>query len=46
MNYFSDPAMRKWLWLALAVIVLDHLTKWWVSSMLDYQEFIPVLPFF
>ncbi|PKO63634.1 MAG: signal peptidase II, partial [Betaproteobacteria bacterium HGW-Betaproteobacteria-17] len=38
--------MRKWLGLALAVIVLDHLTKWWVSSTLDYQEFIPVLPFF
>ncbi|HWR76284.1 MAG TPA: signal peptidase II [Thiobacillus sp.] len=40
------PALRKWLGLALAVIVVDHLTKWWVSSTLDYQEFIPVLPFF
>lgn len=38
--------MRKWLGLALAVIVLDHLTKWWVSASLDYQEAIPVLPFF
>ena len=46
MSYFSDPAMRKWLGLALAVIVFDHLTKWWISSTLDYQEFIPVLPFF
>lgn len=46
MTYFSDPAMRKWLWLALAVIVFDHLTKWWVSATLDYQEFVPVLPFF
>ena len=46
MKYFSDPAMRKWLGLALAVIVFDHLTKWWVSSTLGYQEFIPVLPFF
>ena len=41
-----DPAMRKWLWLALAIIVADHLTKWWVTASLDYQEFIPVLPFF
>jgi len=46
MNYFSDPALRKWLGLALVIIVLDHLTKWWVSSTLEYQEFIPVLPFF
>ncbi|MBT9568152.1 MAG: lipoprotein signal peptidase [Thiobacillus sp.] len=38
--------MGKWLGLALAVIVLDHLTKWWVSSSLEYQEAIPVLPFF
>ena len=40
------PAMLKWLGLAIAVIVLDHLTKWWVSSSLGYQEAIPVLPFF
>ncbi|NDP48436.1 MAG: lipoprotein signal peptidase [Sulfuriferula multivorans] len=38
--------MRPWLGLALAVIVLDHLTKWWVSASLDYQEAISVLPFF
>jgi len=41
-----NPAMRKWLGLALAVIVADHLTKWWISASLDYQEYIPVLPFF
>ena len=41
-----NPAMRKWLGLALAVIVLDHLTKWWISSTLDFHEFVPVLPFF
>ena len=46
MNYFANPMMRKWLGLALAVIVADHLTKWWVSSTLDFQEAIPVLPFF
>ncbi len=45
LKYFN-PDMRPWLGLALAVIVLDHLTKWWVSSSLDYQEAIPVLPFF
>src|SRR5512135_997855 len=41
-----NPSMRKWLLVALAVIVADHLTKWWVSSTLDYHAFIPVLPFF
>lgn len=46
MRKFMTPGMTKWLGLALVVIVLDHLTKWWVSSSLDYQEAIPVLPFF
>jgi len=41
-----NPAMRKWLGLALVVIIADHLTNWWVSATLDYQEVIPVLPFF
>jgi len=43
---FINPAMRKWLGIALAVIVADHLTKFWVTSVLDYQEAVPVLPFF
>lgn len=43
---FLTPAMRKWLGLALLIIVADHLTKFWVTSTLDYQEAVPVLPFF
>jgi signal peptidase II len=46
MKYFADPMMRKWLLVAFAIIVLDHLTKWWVSASLDFQQFVPVLPFF
>ncbi len=46
MRELLNPAMRKWLGVALVVIVLDHLTKWWVSATLDFQEAIPVLPFF
>jgi signal peptidase II len=46
MKYFADPMMRKWLLVAFAIIVLDHLTKWWVSATLEFQEFVPVLPFF
>lgn len=41
-----NPAMRKWLIVALAVIAADHLTKFWVSSTLNFQEAVPVLPFF
>jgi signal peptidase II len=40
------PAMLKWLGLALAVIVVDHFTKWCVTSTLDYQQAISILPFF
>ncbi len=40
------PTLLKWLGLAFAVIVADHLTKWWISSTLDFQEAVPVLPFF
>ncbi|OGU20173.1 MAG: signal peptidase II [Hydrogenophilales bacterium RIFOXYD1_FULL_62_11] len=46
MRDFLNPAMCKWLGIALAVIIADHLTKFWVTSMLDYQEVVPVLPFF
>ncbi|MEW9899181.1 signal peptidase II [Chitinivorax sp. PXF-14] len=38
--------MRKWLSLALVVIVLDQLTKLWVDSALHYGQVIPVLPSF
>ncbi len=41
-----DAAMLKWLGLAVLVIVADHITKFWVSSTLEYQEAVPVLPFF
>lgn len=41
-----DRSMRKWLAIATLVVVLDHLSKWWISSTMDYQETIPVFPFF
>jgi signal peptidase II len=40
------PTLRRWLGVALAVIVFDHFTKFWVTATLEYQEAIPVLPFF
>lgn len=36
----------KWLGLAALIIALDHLTKWWISGTLAYQETIPLLSFF
>jgi len=38
--------LRKWLAVAFVVIVADHLTKWLVSSTLEFQQAVPVLPFF
>lgn len=36
----------KWLGIAALVIVLDHLSKWWISSTMDFQQTIPVWSFF
>ena len=41
-----NSSIGKWLSIAGLVIVLDHLSKWWVSSTLDFQETVPVLSFF
>ena len=46
MRESRNSALTKWLAIAFAVIVADLLSKWWVTSSLDYQEAIPVLPFF
>lgn len=41
-----SPALRKWLAVALAVIAADHLSKFWITRTLEFQEAIPMLPFF
>lgn len=38
--------MLKWLWLSLAVIVLDQITKWVVVFQLQYGEVVQVFPTF
>ena len=40
------PGQSRWLWLSLAVIVLDQLSKLFVSMHLHLYEFIYVLPVF
>jgi signal peptidase II len=34
-----------WLWLSVAVIAIDQLTKLWAVSMLSSYEPVPVIPF-
>jgi signal peptidase II len=46
MRKSTRPSLRTWLIVALIVIAADHFTKWWVSSSLDFQQAVPVLPFF
>ena len=36
----------RWLWISLAVIALDQLTKFWVVSTMEMYESINVLPVF
>lgn len=36
----------KWLWLALAVIVIDQITKWTIVFTLEHGEVVPVFPTF
>jgi signal peptidase II len=38
--------MRRWIMLALAVVVLDQLTKMAAGYWLDYHQPVPVWPFF
>jgi signal peptidase II len=38
--------MLRWLWLSLAVVVLDQATKWAVTARLQLHQPEPVLPFF
>lgn len=38
--------ISKWLGIAALVIVLDHLSKWWVSTTMELHQTIPVWPFF
>jgi len=36
----------KWLWLALIVIVIDQVAKYWAEHILGWDGLIPILPIF
>lgn len=38
--------MQRWLWLSLAVVVLDQISKQLVESSLLVYETVPILPYF
>lgn len=38
--------MLKWLWLSLAVVVLDQISKWVIVFLLEHGEVVPVIPTF
>ncbi|WP_371379561.1 signal peptidase II [Thalassotalea aquiviva] len=44
-SLFNETGLR-WWWLALAMLVLDQVSKHTVVALMDYRESISVLPFF
>ena len=41
-----ETGMLQWLWLAGLVLVLDQITKLWVSGIFELHERLEILPFF
>jgi len=44
MNWSINPAMARWLWLSLLVVVLDQATKWVAVGLLDPFRPVPLVP--
>ena len=44
MNWSINPAMARWLWLSLLVVVLDQVTKWLAEGLLDPFRPVPLVP--
>ena len=44
MNWSINPAMARWLWLSLLVVVLDQVTKWFAVGLLDPFRPVPLVP--
>ncbi|GGD66463.1 signal peptidase II [Lacimicrobium alkaliphilum] len=45
LNLFKNTGLR-WLWISMAVLVVDQLTKVWVLSGMELYQSIAVMPFF
>ncbi len=44
MQLITNPAMARWLWLSVLVVVLDQATKWLAAAMLDPYRPLPLVP--
>lgn len=44
MKIATNPAMARWLWLAVLVVLLDQVTKWVAVSGLEPYSAVPVVP--
>jgi len=44
MKLITNPAMVRWLWLSILVVVFDQVSKWLASGMLDPYRPVPVVP--
>lgn len=41
---FNNASMLKWLWITLVVVIIDQLTKQWVSHSLQLYQTVKVMP--
>lgn len=44
MKFITNPAMARWLWLSVPVVILDQVTKWLAVAMLDPYRPLPLVP--
>ena len=44
MKLFRNPAMARWLWLSVLVVLLDQGTKWLAEAMLAPHRPVPLVP--
>ncbi len=44
MKLITNPAMARWLWLSLLVVVLDQATKWLAVAGLEPFRPVPIAP--
>jgi len=44
MKLITNPALARWLWLSMLVVVLDQATKWLAAAMLDPYRPLPLVP--
>lgn len=44
MKLITNPAMVRWLWLSILVVVFDQVSKWLAAGMLDPYRPVPVVP--